>query len=80
MLGWKRIFFLVFLFAGLISGMVKAQTDSTQTTVTRTEIQEVPDLKLNQDKKRQRKTEKIAFVSCLFIVLSTIIIYNVRAK
>lgn len=57
-----------------------AQTDTTKTTIIQTEIKPEPELKLDQDKKRQKKTEKFVFVSCLFIVLSTILLYNVRSK
>ena len=59
---------------------VKAQTDTTKTTTTEIQVNSEPDLKLEQDKKRQKKTEKIVFVSCLFIVLTTILLYNVRSK
>ena len=59
---------------------VKAQTDTTKTTTTEIQITPEPDLKLEQEKKRQKKTEKIVFVSCLFIVLTTILLYNVRSK
>ena len=59
---------------------VKAQTDTTKTATTEIQINPEPDLKLEQDKKRQKKTEKLVFVSCLFIVLTTILLYNVRSK
>lgn len=59
---------------------VKAQTDTTQTNTTEIQINPEPELKQVQDKKRQKKTEKIVFVSCLFIVLTTILLYNVRSK
>ena len=60
---------------------VKAQTDTTKTITTeKIQLATEPDLKLEQDKKRQKKTEKIVFVSCLFIVLTTILLYNVRSK
>ena len=58
----------------------KAQTDTTNTTTTEIQINPELDLKLEQEKKRQKKTEKFVFVSCLFIVLTTILLYNVRSK
>lgn len=80
MLWWKRISLLVCLFAGLSFGNVQAQTDSTKINTTEIITNTPPDLKLDQEKKRQKKTEKIVFVSCLFIVLTTILLYNVRSK
>ena len=59
---------------------VKAQTDTTKTNNTEIQINPEPDLKLEQENKRQKKTEKIVFLSCLFIVLTTILLYNVRSK
>ena len=78
--GIKKFVLLTSLLFICSSDPVKAQTDSTQTTTTQIQITPEPDLKLEQDKKRQKKTEKFVFVSCLFIVLTTILLYNVRSK
>jgi len=77
---WKRITLLMCLLTGLTFRQVAAQTDSTKTNITEIVPNTIPDLKLDQEKKRQKKTEKIVFVSCLFIVLTTILLYNVRSK
>ena len=78
--GVKKFVLLGSLLFICSSDPVKAQTDSIQTKTTEIQITPGPDLKLEQDKKRQKKTEKIVFVSCLFIVLTTILLYNVRSK
>ena len=80
MLWWKRITLLMYLLTGLTFRQVAAQTDTTKTNLTVIVPNTIPDLKLEQEKKRQKKTEKIVFVSCLFIVLTTILLYNVRSK
>lgn len=58
----------------------KAQTDSSQVATKPIYQTQITDFKLDQDKKRQNKTEKLVFVSCLFIVLTTLLLYNVRSK
>ena len=78
--GVKKFVLLGSLFFICSFNFVKAQTDTTKTNTTEIQLTPEPDLKLEQDKKRQKKTEKIVFVSCLFIVLTTILLYNVRSK
>ena len=80
MLPWKKVLLLVLLLSGLLTGQIKAQTDSTRTEKIPAIQIEQPDLKLGQEKKRQKKTEKIAFFSCLFIVLTTVLLYNARSR
>ena len=80
MLRWKKALLLICLVSGSLIGPTMAQTDSVRIATTDTLITSKPDLKLEQDKKRQKKTEKFVFVSCLFIVLTTILLYNVRSK
>lgn len=58
----------------------EAQTDTSRVKTEEILLTQQPDLKLEQEKKRQNKTEKLVFVSCLFIVLTTLLLYNVRSK
>ena len=78
--GVKRFVLMAMLVLSCSIKPLRAQTDTTQ--IHNTEIIQLPapDLKLEQEKKRQKKTEKIVFVSCLFLVLTTILLYNVRSQ
>ena len=78
--GVKRFLLIAGLILSCSLNPLNAQTDSTRTDTTQIVLMPEPDLKLEQEKKRQKKTEKFVFVSCLFIVLTTILLYNVRSK
>jgi hypothetical protein len=80
MLRIKRFALVGMLFFSISFIPTKAQTDTSRVKTEEIILTQQPDLKLDQEKKRQNKTEKLVFVSCLFIVLTTILLYNVRSK
>lgn len=79
---WGRKLVLVLTISlPLYSQVSKAQTDTVQTIQTEPNQTTKPDLKTEPDTKRQRnRTERTVLVSCLLIVLTTILIYNARSK
>jgi hypothetical protein len=80
MLRIKRFAFAGMLLISTTCFPAKEQNDSTTQLQTEQISDTKPELKPVQEKKRQNKTEKLVFVSCLFIVLTTILLYNVRSK
>ena len=77
----KKLVLLVGLSLALETQPLKAQIDSTQKVNPAVPAQATPELKLDPETKRQRnKTQRTVFVSCLLIVITTILIYNVRSK
>ncbi len=78
--GAKRFLLIIGLIFTCNLHPVIAQTDTIKTETTKPVITSKLEPDKEPDKKRQKKTEKIVFVSCLFIVLTTILLYNVRSK
>lgn len=66
----------------LLKPEATSQTDSVANPI-RSEIPagQNPDLKLpEQQQKKRKRNERIALISCLVLVASTFLIYNVRSK
>jgi hypothetical protein len=78
---WIKSAILVISTIIILSQETKAQTDTTKTLTQQSTITKAPEIIPEPENKRQRnKTEVKVFVSCLLIVLTTILIYNVRSK
>jgi hypothetical protein len=78
---WIKLTIILLATAGLLSQNTKAQTDTTKTVIQLSTENQEKELLQNQEIKRQRnKTETKVFVSCLLLVLTTLLLYNVRSK
>jgi len=77
----KKITIGLSLFLLLNAEPTVAQVIITKPDTTVTANIPEENLKIKPEKQRQRnKTEKKVFISCLFIVLTTLLLYNVRSK
>ncbi|HSI91700.1 MAG TPA: hypothetical protein VK927_11320 [Adhaeribacter sp.] len=77
----KKVTALLAIWVIFLNPLAIAQTDSLDLKNPEITNSEQPTLHLETETKRQRnKTERKVFVACLFIVLTTILLYNVRSK
>lgn len=77
----KKFAILILLCLKLFNSEGQVQQDSIQNLTEKTNLPEQADLNILKNEKRQRnKTGLTVLVSCLFIISTTILLYNVRSK
>jgi hypothetical protein len=76
----KKLLLLLLLWYQLGKAEAQVQPDTVKTKTTAIQLKETT-LKIEPKSKRQRnRTGATVFVSCLFIIATTILLYNVRSK
>lgn len=76
----QKLLLTLLLFCWLNKAEAQVQPDSVSTQTTAPTVKE-PNLKTEEETKRQRnRTAATVLVSCLFIITTTILLYNVRSK
>jgi hypothetical protein len=78
---WKKLAVIIVLALQVTRSESQVLQDSIKTQTQQIEVINQPQLKLPEENKRQRnKTGITVLVSCLFIISTTILLYNVRSK
>jgi hypothetical protein len=78
---WKKLALIILLAIKTSNSESQILQDSIQNSTIKKQQIEQPQLKIAEENKRQRnKTGLTVLVSCLFIISTTIILYNVRSK